>query len=490
MSGAPDAVRGTFAEASPLVAASRGVFELGLATGPAGAPAADAGPPPAVFRERESGLVRTVYHEVVVRFKPGTPERTRRSALKKHNLEVRRENPFVADQVVVVDADRRQAGADLVDVANDYAEMDEVVFATPNFVSEFRRGRARSSPVPAQWHLRNLARVAGQKRDEDVRAVPAWKTTKGKRAIVIAILDDGVDVEHPDLRSRIWRNEDRSASDRMGRDFFLPDDHPDHFNPRPKRFQVPFHQMRGNDIHGTPCAGVAAASGEVAFGAAWRSRILPVKIFHADDLAQDERVANAIRYAALHADILSCSWTGGFSADIELALQDAGRSGRGGLGSAVFCATGNNRRAPVRYPASDANAIAVGASTDTGELAEYSNVGPEVDFVAPSSGGKQGVFTTDVSYPGRGFNVGVEEAGGKDGLYTNTFGGTSSATPLAAGIGALALAVNGKLSRDDLRLLLRETADKIGSGYDAKGHSPDFGYGRVNAERAVLAAKA
>ena len=90
---------------------------------------------------------------------------------------------------------------------------------------------------------------------------------------------------------------------------------------------------------------------------------------------------------------------------------------------------------------------------------------------------------------GRGFNIGRADEGGKDGLYTNDFGGTSSATPLAAGVAALVLSVNPKLSRDEVRGILRATADKIGTGYDAKGFSPRFGYGRVNAARAVAEAK-
>jgi subtilisin family serine protease len=110
--------------------------------------------------------------------------------------------------------------------------------------------------------------------------------------------------------------------------------------------------------------------------------------------------------------------------------------------------------------------------------------------VAPSSGGVLDIFTTDVSLPGRGFNVGRAPDGGKDGRYTNAFGGTSSATPLAAGVGALVLCANPKLASADVREMLRTTADKIDAGYDAQGFSPRYGYGRVNAARAVNAAKA
>jgi subtilisin family serine protease len=96
-----------------------------------------------------------------------------------------------------------------------------------------------------------------------------------------------------------------------------------------------------------------------------------------------------------------------------------------------------------------------------------------------------GIFTTDVSIPNRGFNIGTEESGGTDGLHTNDFGGTSSATPLAAGIGALVLAVQPSLDRVALKELLKEATEKIGQGYDQNGHSPKFGFGRINAGKAV-----
>jgi subtilisin family serine protease len=450
--------------------------------------------PPAVFKEKDTGLMRVVYKEVVVRFKAGTPEKTRERVLKKQGLAVRSQNPLIPDQVVAYDRSGKRAGAEMIEVANDCWGLDEVVFATPNFVSEFRR-----SAVPAiideQWHLENRAKVAGQKKGEDVRAAKAWQTTLGRPAIVVAVLDDGVDVDHPNLRANIKKNPDPGEPrDKLGRDFFIPDnDHPEHFNPRPKLFQFPFDEMTGNDIHGTPCAGVVVAVGRGvgALGIAPKCRVLAVKVFHADNLASDARVADAIRYAALHADILSCSWSGPTSPDIELAIQDAGVLGRKGKGSAVVCAAGNDFGAPVGFPASFPDSIAVGASTDQGKLANYSNVGPELSVVAPSSGGKRGIFNTDVSIPNRGFNIGSAGAGGVDGLHTNSFGGTSSATPLVAGAAALVLSVKPSLTRQELKDLLARTADKIGDDHDpTTGHSPRFGFGRVNAEKAVAEAKA
>lgn len=472
---------------SALVArAARAFFDIGLtAPGRAAAVTSHKGPPPVAFRESKTGLIHVVYREVVVRFQPGTSATTRNKLLKKHGFKVRRVNPFFKDQVIVHDPERKHTGEKLCEAANSLAETDEVEFAGPNFVSQYRR-HALPTIRAEEWHLRNKG-GGGAKKNEDVNASEAWKTTTGKRSVVVAVLDDGVDLDHPNLKHNIWKNPNASAKDKNGRDFYLKDDHPDHYNPRPKIFQFPFDQMDGNDIHGTPCAGVIAAVGNAnsSVGIAPNCRILAVKIFHGNSLVADERVADAMRYAGTIADVLSCSWGGGgASPDVQQALEDLG-SARNGRGVPVFCAAGNEEKDPVGFPASDPNAIAITASTDQAKLAWYSNVGPEASVCAPSNGGVRGIFTSDVSIPERGFNIGVAASGGKDGLQTNDFGGTSSATPLVAGIAALMLSVDPTLSRQAIRETLQNTAEKIGSGYKANGHSNKFGFGRVNAGKAV-----
>lgn len=470
--------------AAGLIArACRTHFEIGLSEGRSFGAVEQRGPGPVAFREAASGLLHVVYREVVIRFAHGVAERARRALLKKYGFEVREVNTFVEDQVTVYHPQRKYTPDKLLDVSNEIAETEEVIFASPNFVSEFRRS-APPSVRTEEWHLLNRG-GGGAVAGEDVDIREAWGVTTGKREVVVAVLDDGVDIDHPNLRSNIWRNPDSGSPNKFGRDFFLRNDHPDHFNPRPKLFRDPFSQMQGNDIHGTPCSGVVAAAGKSggSVGAAPNCRVLAVKVFHADDLAPANRVADAIRFSAGIADILSCSWSGPVSPDIQLALADAGQIGRRGKGSAVFCAAGNDFGRPVGFPARDQNAIAVGASTDTATLADYSNVGPQIAFVAPSSGGRRGIFTTDVSIPNRGFNVGQASAGGADGLHTNSFGGTSSATPLAAGVAALVLSANPGLTRTDLRDLLASTTDRIGG--QGPGHSDRFGSGRINAGRAV-----
>ncbi len=432
-----------------------------------------------------SGHLRTVYKEIVVRFAPGLSAARRAKLLRARRLVVRRTNPYVPEQVVVTGT---KVGLDLLEPANALAAVDEVVFAVPNFVSEYRRTATIRIPV-AQWHLDNRARLDGQLDHEDVKARQAWRTTRGNKSAVVAVIDDGVDIDHPNLRSRIWANPDRADPDQHGRDFFIPDDNPDHFDPRPKRFEFPFDDTDRNDIHGTCCAGVVAASGADAWGVAPRCVILPIKVFHANEMAADERVADAIRYAATRATVISCSWTGARTPDLATAIEDAGQIGRGGLGAPVVCATGNDSRSRVGYPASDPNTIGVGASTDTAELAPYSNHGAEVSVVAPSGGGVLDIYTTDVSIPGRGYNPAPMPAG----FHTDTFSGTSSATPLVAGIAALIIHANPRLTRDEVREVLQSTAQKIGDGYRTRGahagHSKRFGYGRVDADAALREAK-
>lgn len=364
------------------------------------------------------------------------------------------------------------------------ADIEDVVYASPNFTSQYQR----QSAIPAaQWHLRNLALERGQKKHEDINALEAWERTQGDPSVVVAVLDDGVDVSHPDLRARIRRHPGGKGSrDRIGRDFTIPNSRPGHFDPRPKRFTRESTAERENDVHGTATAGVIAAAGAGSCGIAPRVSILPIRIFSATELADDERVADAILYAAEHAQILCCPWTGPFSEVVHRALTYASSVARQGRGSPLFCAAGNGCGAPVAFPASHPDAIAVGASTDRGYLAAYSNVGKEVAFVAPSSGGTQGVFTTTVSPSGRRLPGGVGEEGAAT-LHTESFGGTSAAAAEAAGVGSLLLSIRSDYSSDEVRGILQETARPI-DGHDGLTHDDGVGFGRLDAARALAAA--
>ena len=333
---------------SALVArAARAFFEIGLSSpGRRAAAPKPKGPPPVAYRETKTGLIRMVYHEIVVRFRHGVNEKVRNALLRQQGFKVRRVNPFFKDQVIVHDPTHKYAGEKLLEVANKWTETDEVEFAAPNFVSQYRK-HALPTIRSEEWHLLNKG-TGGAKKNEDVNVLEAWKVTTGNRKVVIAVLDDGVDIDHPNLKPNIWKNSRTNAKDKFGRDFYLADDHPDHYNPRPKIFQSPFDEMDGNDIHGTCCAGVIAAAGKNggSTGVAPKCRLLAVKIFHGNNLVADERVANALRYSGTIASVISCSWGGGgANPDVERALEDLGGS-QGGKGVPVFCAAGNEDGLP------------------------------------------------------------------------------------------------------------------------------------------------
>jgi subtilisin family serine protease len=136
----------------------------------------------------------------------------------------------------------------------------------------------------------------------------------------------------------------------------------------------------------------------------------------------------------------------------------------------------------VAYPANLSSIIAVGASTDFDYRADFSQYGDALDFVAPGGGGFRGILTTD-----RTGSDGDNRAASPSGDYVATTG-TSFATPLAAGIAALLLSRNPELTAEEVRQIMRDTADKIGGVTYSNGFNPYYGYGRVNAAAALAAA--
>jgi subtilisin family serine protease len=435
---------------------------------------------PTVYRDASTQLLRCVYREIVVRFKTRVPAARRRAHLADRGLEiVRSGSPY---QLIVRDPLDRRQGDDLIQLANTLAERDDdIVYATPNFVSEYRRTAPPVIPAE-QWHLNNTGAVPGQVA-QDIRAQQAWPISQGLN-VIVAVLDDGVDLDHPALQGQLWRNPDPTALDQHGRDYFLDSCDSGFNDPSPKVFNSPFNDALHNDIHGTPCAGLvgAAALDGRAFGVAPQCRILPIKIFHGGELASELFIANAIKYAAGIAPILSCSWHGAAgSTVIEDAMTTAASKGPAGKGCAIFCSVGDDSGGTICFPASLPSAIAVGASTDEGLPAFYSNSGSQVAMVTPSDGGDQGIFTCDVSQTGIGYNPGESERGGADGLYTNGFGGTSAAVPIAAGAAAVLLSYKPSLTAKQLTSILEQTADKIPTAaVDPNGHSDAVGFGKIN----------
>lgn len=437
-----------------------------------------------VFIERMSQLKLVATEQIVVGFKPKADAIRRKRLLDGLGLVDVGPSEFDPSRRLVAPASVRNA-ARALDLANELVAADDLVaFASPNFLAEIRKGRLNDPRYPDQWHLTNTGQHGGLK-GEDVGALGAWKIVGGgRRDVVIAILDDGVDLGHPDLAPNLWTNPDRRARDRHGRDYV---DDATWFDPSPKVFEAPFDDTEINDIHGTPCAGIAAAAGNNGRGVAgmaWNSRLMAVKMMSGPAIAPADRIGEAIRYAATYAGVLSCSWAVARIPEIENAIAFAVRTGRKGRGAVVCAATGNEHAKRIGFPASHTSVVAVGASHDRGRRCRYSNYGKGIDLVAPSGDdGRAGIVTTDVSARGKGYAPGA---------YYDDFDGTSASTPLVAGVAALVISADPSQTWTEVVDRLRSTADQIDQarGEYRRGYSLKYGYGRVNAEAAVAEAKA
>ncbi len=187
-----------------------------------------------------------------------------------------------------------------------------------------------------QWSLSNNQQMWGID-GADIQASDAWGVTLGSDTITLAVLDDGVDLAHPDLAGKLVTGYDATDGGGTG-------------GGAPTR----------DDSHGTGCAGIAAAITDNSLGVAGIARaakIMPVRIFYEDAdanlITSDSWMADAFDWAVANgADVLSNSWGGGSpSTVINEAIADAKSGGRGGLGSVVVFASGNGN-GPVIYPGS------------------------------------------------------------------------------------------------------------------------------------------
>lgn len=356
-----------------------------------------------------------------------------------------------------------------------------ITTAEPCLISS-RKGRAVPGDrgFPRQWHLLNTGQGGGTP-GADCNAAAAWDVTWGDPEIVVAVIDDGFDLDHPDLVGK-WRD----PFDATGGDF----------QPLPEY----------GDNHGTACAGVAVAGrgGGRTVGVAPDCSLMPIR--HAGRLG-DYQEAQAFKHAfEKGADVISCSW-GPYDAysqqfqpmsSLTRTVVDlCATKGRDGRGIPIFFAAGNgNEPLDLDGYANHHNVIAVAASTNLDDKAWYSDYGPNVWVCAPSSGGTLGIYTVDRT---------GEDGYAPDSDYTADFGGTSSATPLVAGVAALMLSVNPALTVAEVKEILKETAapiridapreykdfwgDEYSDAYDAQGHSPVFGWGRIDAGMAVALAQ-
>ena len=381
--------------------------------------------------------------------------------------------------------------------ANAYFESGLARYAEPNFIKVHSLKFTPNDPFfPQQWHLPR------------VQAEAAWDITRGDPAVVIAVIDDGVDLDHEDIARA---GKIVAPIDVLGGDA----------DPRPGP----------GDSHGTCVAGVALANGNNAIGVSGMApdcSLMPIRLLGTaqSDVTEAQAFTHAVDNGAA---VISNSWgptdNGGpapLPGIVSDAFNHAVNTGRGGLGTVILFAAGNGNEsvsAPASLDgyASDDRVIAVAAVNDQNVRSGYSDFGPEVDVSAPSDGtsampifwiggfgmpadGSTLAITTIDQTGAVGFNpppAGSDpEPLAANQNYTGTFGGTSSACPLAAGVVALMISVAPDLRRDQLAFILEATADKVDftntdpvGQYQPNGHSQFYGFGQVNALTAVKGAR-
>jgi thermitase len=295
----------------------------------------------------------------------------------------------------------------------------------------------------------NDPKYANQWAHSKIESPKAWDLTQGSSEIVVAIVDTGVDVGHPDLKDNLTP---RSTWYDYGED---DDDPSDTYG------------------HGTHCAGIAAAvgnNGEGVAGAGWSTSIMPVKVFpDGSGSTSTSKIAKGIVHAVdKGANVISLSLG---STNKSSALEDAINYAHD-HNVLVVAAAGNDNKEEKYYPAAYDHVIAVAATDKEDKKASFSNYGTWVDISAPGVS----ILSTMPTYHVKMNDDGYDE-------NYDYMSGTSMSTPLVAGVAALVMSENPNLDPDQVEETLENSTDEI------DGNNPDYagklGKGRLNSGKAV-----
>lgn len=323
-------------------------------------------------------------------------------------------------------------------VAAALEKEDGVAVVEPDYVM---RPTTNDPGFDDLWGLHNA-------NDVDIDAPEAWQTTRGGPSVIVAVIDTGIDINHPDLAGNIWRNPGEipgNGIDDDGNGFVDDVNGWDFFNDDASVFDSPTH-----DAHGTHVAGTIAALGDNGVGivgVAPRVTIMPIKFLGADGAGNSSDAAAAVAYARANgATVINASWGGGGGYPLQQAIKAA-------TGTVVVAAAGNAGvnmdTGTPQYPAAWANdtfamptVVSVASVTSTGALSSFSNYGKNsVDIGAPGSS----IVST---MPGGAYASGS---------------GTSMAAPHGSGVAALLASHNGSLSGAQLADGLKAGARPLSS---------------------------
>lgn len=385
--------------------------------------------------------------QILVRFKPTISQRNISSLIASFSSQKIKRIPVV--DVYLLQIPDGSSVEEMIYILN---QNRLVEYAGPNYIARIT-ATPNDTFFDYQYALHNSGQdigVPGSPQGSaraDIKATSAWEESKGIEEVVIAIIDTGVDMAHPDLNDKIvslgydWVNGDADATDDQG--------------------------------HGTFVAGIAAAetnNNEGIAGVAWNCKILPLKVMDAEGEGYYSDIIDAIVYAVDNgADVINLS-LGGFFDDplMEEAVQNAVQND-----VVVVAAVGPPEgypAGPVTYPAAYDDCLAVAATDYDDDRAWWSNFGPEVDVAAP---GERIISTVPTWYFGEGS------------IPYGFGGGTSFSCPHVAGMAALIKSEKPWLTAEQVMNVIRYSADDINES-ELPGFDEDVGYGRINMEKALV----
>lgn len=349
----------------------------------------------------------------------------------------------------VLSCDNKSNG-NALEMANSFYETGLFASAEPDLMEDMLIQCVNDTYFPQQWALQNTGQSEGTA-GSDIKMCQAWQISQGSPAIIVAIVDQGFELNHPDFSNISAVSFDSESGTSPS-------------------------QVLGD--HGTACAGIIGAAANNNLGVAGIApNVTLMSVSNSLSGAPNSRMkrADAINFARTNgAAVISNSW--GSSVQYQVindAISLALSAGRGGLGCIVVFASGNDSQGSISYPSDLPGVIAVGA-TDSNDLRAYfSNYGTGLDISAPGVD----IYTTD-----RQGTNGYNPSPGPAGDYFANFTGTSAAAPHVAAVAALVLSVNNSLSYAQVISILTGSAEKVGGySYNADGWSAELGYGRLNA---------
>ncbi len=387
---------------------------------------------------------------ILVKFKPFLPVFKIEEIIKNYEIRKLRKIEHLGISVLEIPEDKTVE--EMIYLLNqnpdvEYAEPDYVAYilVTPNdtfFKYQYNLYNSGQRVAPP-----GVPGAPSGKERADIKATAAWEETKGDDDIVIAILDTGVELTHPDLKNKIFS----SGRDFVNEDFDASDD----------------------NGHGTYVAGIAAAetnNSEGIAGVAWNCKILPVKVMNEDGEGYYSWIVDGLIWAVDQgAEVINFSIGGEASSfSLEEAVKYAYEK------DVLIAAAAGNEGSSVLYPAAyDAYCLAVAASDYDDSTPDWSNYGPEVDVSAP------GVWILSL------WPENLTPSGYLPYVWGN---GTSASTPHVSGFAALIKSIKPWLSAREIMSVIRYSADDINSSFHP-GKDDFAGYGRINMEKGLVPIK-